>query len=405
MKYIYLCLLGMFSIVNSIQAQDTWVQKDSVNGPPKSAVSSFVLDGEGFVVGGLDIVDFNRKMYSYDVDQDDWDGETSIGGLNGSGLNRGGAIAFATEDKGYVGLGQGNTAPFYSDLWEYDPETTVWTQKADFIGSARRHAVSFSIDNIAYVGTGQDQDGFTNDFYKYEATTNTWTQLSDFGGAARKSAVGFTMGGQGYVGTGDDGIYVNDFWQYEPTTDVWIEKASYPGTARTGACGWGIFPTAFIACGYDNTFNYKKDVWEYNYFADVWTQRSNFIGSKRTNATAFVIDGIAYLGMGYNGVFLDDFYAYTPILSTDTYGSVITTKIYPNPTSDYLSLEFGKQIPTDLEIVIYDVLGKKVISSKPMNTGVVIQVDVKSLAIGNYVINILSKNSDFNYTSKFVVKK
>ncbi len=404
MRTTTLILLGIVTFNISI-AQDTWVKKDSVNGPPRSNCASFVLDGQGWVVGGLDVTEFKRKMYSYDVEQDDWDNELSIGGVNGAGLNRGGAIAFATDVKGYVGLGQGNGIPYFNDLWEYDPVTLSWTQKASFIGTPRRLAVCFEIDNIAYVGTGQDANGFTKDFYKYDPTTNTWTQIADFGGSARKGAVGFTMGGQGYVGTGDEGILVNDFWQYQPETDTWIEKAAFPGSARSGACGWGIFPSAFIACGYDNSFNYKKDVWEYNYFSDSWTQRSNFDGPKRTAATAFVIDGIAYLGLGYNGSYLDDFWAYTPILSVDENPKKYVVNVYPNPAIQWVVIDFSTEISNNYQFNLYTINGQTV--NDKINVQVnahQLNIEFNGLTSGTYFYSFTTADKSISHKGKFIVK-
>lgn len=391
--YFKITLLFCTILVSSLtNAQDVWVQKDSVNGPPRSSAASFVMGGEGFVVSGLDIIDFNRKMYSYDVDQDDWDNEASIGGLNGSGLNRGGAIAFSINDKAYVGLGQGNTAPYYNDLWEFDPVTNSWTQKSSFIGSPRRQAVAFSFDTLGYVGTGQSSNGFENDFYSYSGTTNIWTQLNDFGGTARKGAVAFKMGAQAYVGTGDDGVYRNDFWQYQTNTDTWVEKSQFPGTARTGACGWGVFPTAFIACGYDNTLNYKKDVWEYNYFTDAWVQRSDFMGSKRTNANAFVLDGIGYLGLGYNGVYLDDFYAYTPILSVNSNQLNQVVKTYPNPVINSVSIELANPMASDFEVKLFSMSGKEVDKEITIKSAYAVQLNV-DLPSGVYLYQIQSNET------------
>ncbi len=399
MKIVFTLLL--LCGITYIYAQDVWVQRDSVNGPPRSSCSGFVLNGEGFIIGGLDQIAFKRKMYSYDIVQDDWDDEVSIGGENGAGLNRGSAISFSVAGKGYVGLGQGNTAPFLSDLWAYDANTKSWTQMADFIGTPRRQAVAFSIDSIGYVGTGQDQNGFTKGFFKYDPSLNIWTSIADFGGTPRKGAAGFAMGGQGYVGTGDDGIYTKDFWQYDPMADNWNQKADFPGNARTGASGWGIFPTAFIACGYDNTLQYTKDVWEYSYFSNNWQQRSDFIGPARTNATAFVIYQTAYLGTGYNGDFLDDFYAYTPILSNENINHSISIHTYPNPAIQFVYFNFKSNIPNDIEVSIFDLSGKKV------NTGFDIrnqdiQVDVSHLKKGVYLYSIYSNKKNIVKTGKLI---
>ena len=390
--------LGSFYFVFS---QDTWVRMDSVNGPPRSSCTGFVLNGEGFVVGGLGVSSFKRKMYSYDVDQNDWDTEESLGGPNGDGLERGGAISFTIKGKAYVGLGQGNTVSYFSDLWEYNPTSKAWTQKADFIGSPRRQAVGFAIDSFGYVGTGQDQNGYTKDFYKYDAGSNTWSQLNDFNGTARKGAVGFAEGGQGYIATGDDGVYTHDFWMYHPLIDSWEQKPDFPGSPRSGAVGWGIFPSIFIACGYDNTFNYKKDVWEYNYFGNQWIQRADFIGSARTNATAFAIGEVGYVGLGYNGSFTDDFYAYTPILSAGEKVHPIHIKVYPNPTTDFIIVD-GINLNQKGRLVIYNLKGAICYEADFNEDTNSIQLDCNFLLPGIYICEVSS--ASYSSRTKLIIQ-
>lgn len=57
-----------------------------------------------------------------------------------------------------------------------------WTQKADFAGSPAWGAVSFSIGNKGYMGTGETSSGFSNEFWEYDPLTDTWAQKADFGG-------------------------------------------------------------------------------------------------------------------------------------------------------------------------------------------------------------------------------
>src|ERR1700741_4116936 len=70
----------------------------------------------------------------------------------------------------------------------------VWTQKADFGGTARTGAVSFSIGNKGYVGTGGHDAISYKDFWEYNPLLNSWTQKADFGGTARVNAIGFCVG-------------------------------------------------------------------------------------------------------------------------------------------------------------------------------------------------------------------
>ncbi len=389
-------LLGLILCTLSFigKSQDVWYQRDSVNGPPKASCVGFALNNEGYIGLGLDQLGFKRSMFSYSWIDDDWDKEESLGGESGSGLNRASAVAFVAFNKAYVGLGNG-TAPFYNDLWEYNPYTETWTQKASFIGSPRRDAVGFSVDNVGYVGTGEDANGLTRDFYSYDATSNTWTQLNDFGGTARKAAVGFAMGGQAYVGTGDDGVFRDDFWQYDVGNDAWVQKADFPGTRRTGATGWGIFPNAFIATGYDTTLNYTNDVWSYNYFDDSWNQVSSIPGPARSNAVSFVIDDRAYLGTGYNNNFLDDFYEYFPILSTRE-ETLLSLNLYPNPGNGRFTINSEEAA---LELVVFDLLGQQV---EKQHTSGAVQLNLSHLPKGTYLL--VARAGNKNRTQRIVIQ-
>ena len=383
----------------SVTAQNTWAPKDSVNGAPRSVSSAFVLNNEAYIVAGLDADGFRRKMYSYDFFQDDWDQEESLGGINGGGLNRGSACAFSIGFKAYVCLGQGETNGFFKDNWEYDLVSETWSQKSDFIGEARRQAVAFVIDDVAYVGTGISVSGLKNDMYKYDPATNTWAQLNDFGGTARKEAVAFTMGGEAYIGTGDDGVMRNDFWQYNTWADSWTQKSSMPGLPRKGAVGWGIFPNAYICAGEDNTFNYSTDLWEYNYYLDSWTQQPSLPGPGRSNAVAFVLNGLGFVGTGYNGIFLDDLYAFTPTLNTGIDLQKEDVSIYPIPASDHVTIDVENQ---ELELILFGMDGKHLSNEKYVvktNTGFLINRN--DLSTGNYLFQLL-QNGQVVYADKIM---
>lgn len=381
-------------------AQNTWSFKDTVNGAPRSVSSSFILNNEAYIVAGLDEDGFRRKMYSYSFIQDDWDQEESLGGVNGEGLNRGSACAFSIGFKAYVCLGQGTTNGFFQDNWEYDAVSQTWSQKADFLGGARRQAVAFVIDNIAYVGTGISATGLKKDMYSYNPSTNTWTQLNDFGGTARKEAAAFTMGSLGYIGTGDDGVMKNDFWEYNPTGDLWVQKANMPGLARKGAVGWGIFPNAYICTGEDINFTYTTDLWEYNYWLNTWTQRPSLPGPGRSNAVAFVLNGLGFVGTGYNGVFLEDLYAFSPTLGVDNAKLEKKVTTYPVPASDFCTIEVNSDEEMDLQLYglnggIVNTLG---LITKT-NTGFIVQRG--DLPAGTYVYS-LTQNGTKLYTNKIV---
>lgn len=396
-------VLFFCSFIFTAFSQDFWVIRDSVNGPPRSAASAFVLEGEGYIVGGLDEDGFKRKMYSYDLSQNDWDDELSLGGVNGAGLNRGSATSFVVANKAYVGLGQGDTNPFFSDFWEYDPFTESWSQKANFIGESRRQATAFVLGDTAYVGTGYGSSGYLKDFYKYHPTTNEWVQLNDFTGSARKEACSFVIGNNGFICTGDAGVYTNDLWKYFPETDSWVQKADFPGTPRKGAASWSNGTKGFVATGEDNQFNYTNDVYEFNPIMNSWIQRADFIGPGRTNAIAFFVDGIAFLGTGYNGQLLDDFYGYQPILGISENQWVHKgLSVYPNPAVGITRVDGQKKIKL---IKVFNHQGQDVSSNFDIQiSNDQAQIQNLSSKKGNYFLRIQFEDGGESSTQKVVFK-
>ena len=400
MKLKTALFLFNFLVLHVMYAQDYWMQKDTVNGAPKSAASSFVLENRAYLVAGTDDFEYKRKMYSYRADQDDWDNEVSLGGDGGDGLARVGATSFALtqggQTKGYVALGQTQTIAFMNDLWEYDPTTEAWTQKANFTGAPRREAVSFVIANKAYVGTGNSGSGLLADFFTYDPTTNSWAQISDFAGTARRAAVAFSMESYGFVGTGDDGTLRNDFWMFNPQTDQWIQKANFPGGPRSGACGWAAFPVCYLGTGEDAAHTFQNDLWEYNYFLNNWTQRANLPGPGRKNAVAFYLDGWGHIATGYNdGVFFDDLWAYS---GTASIASIQTPEIAvkPNPTVDFLEFEM-QELGTIVQV--YSAVGQE-IKFASWQQGSKVTIDTRSFIPGTYFL-VLQYNH-VQYCTTFV---
>lgn len=197
-----------------------------------------------------------------------------------------------------------------------DPSPTTsgnWVKRSEFDGSVRSEAVSFVINDTAYVATGFDGTNRLNDVWKYVSDADSWRQqVSDFPGAARNSAVAFTVGTKGYVGTGYDGVNnLKDFWQFDPATDMWTKKADFGGSARYDAVAFGIGSNGYISTGYDNS--YLKDLWKYDPATDSWTQGVSMGGSKRSQAVAFVYNNKAYIATGTNnGLNVNDFWQFDP---------------------------------------------------------------------------------------------
>ena len=201
------------------------------------------------------------------------------------------AVAVASSDKLYVGLGYDATSGSYqssvsSDWNEYDPATAKWTKKADFPGLGRANAISFVIGGKIYVGLGSNYDANTKgatyvDFYEYDPATDKWTEKSSFRGGGRDQPVSFVIGNKGYVGTGNTDPFsaatvTNDFYEYDPATDKWTQKTSLTGTARCRAFGFALNGKGYLGAGEDRNVSKLSDFYEYDPTADKWAKKADF---------------------------------------------------------------------------------------------------------------------------------
>lgn len=217
-----------------------------------------------------------------------------------------------------------------------DTEEGNWVKRGQFDGPARAGAVSFVINDTAYVGTGYNSnltsnyvnsDGdtlaknkFLRDFWKLSMpavstgnsqTGYTWTQVEELPGEYRAYAVGFNIGNTGYVGTGiaSDGLtYLKDFYAFDGK--AWTRKADFTGSARINAVGFGLGSKGYITTGWDGA-NTVKDNYSYNPVSNSWTLAKSISGDKRRGASVFVYKNKAYLFCGYSSSnHLDDMWSF-----------------------------------------------------------------------------------------------
>jgi hypothetical protein len=211
---------------------------------------------------------------------------------------------------------------------------TRWTPAADFPGTERSSAVTFSIGNKVYAGLGITFNNFDNynrtlqsDFWEYDPITKVWAKKADFPGGGRLSAFGFSIGSKGYVGLGVDQLSYpentpqTDFWEYDPATDSWTRKANFPGAGRLQGVGFSIGHMGYVGLGIstESPFTLEKDFWAYDPLTDAWSQKTDLPALGRYSPVGFSIGDRGYVGTGAtrdSGTAMDDFWEYDP--QTDT---------------------------------------------------------------------------------------
>ncbi|MEO8067202.1 MAG: hypothetical protein ABI599_05880, partial [Flavobacteriales bacterium] len=310
-----IALLTAFACAETGSAQNGWTQKADCGGGARRGAVGFSIGskgyiGTGYAAGGGATSDF----WEYDPTTDSWSQKANV---NPQGIAYG--VGLSIGNKGYIG-----SLPSW---WEYDPTTNTWTQKSNFgVTQQRINAIGFSIGSKGYVGTGQEVNPngpATSDLWEYDPLTDTWTQRADFPGGGRAAAVGFTIGAKGYVGTGSSSFADhNDLWEYDPVTDAWTQKADLSSSTRFDAVGFSIGTKGYVGTGRDaelNVTNTYNDLWEYDPALDSWVQKVDFVGGDRTAAIGFSVGQLGYVGSGLingsisnNGPITADFWEFDP---------------------------------------------------------------------------------------------
>jgi N-acetylneuraminic acid mutarotase len=241
----------------------------------------------------------------------------------------------------------------------------IWVSRASFPGVAIGESATFTVNNVAYVGTGINPttpNQKVTAMYKYAPSTPTskapigswdsaygvWTQVQSFPGQARSNAVGFSIGNTGYLGSGlanDGATALADFYAYNPGANTWSPIDSLHNDtssfARYDAVAFSFDTTAYVLTG-TNSFYYFGDVWRYSPSANTWIQEINYPGSPRSGAVSFVYNGQGYIVTGYTpgakwaqGNLAYDFWRFTPGNDTSVNAWARLNDIYNTNTASF----------------------------------------------------------------------
>jgi N-acetylneuraminic acid mutarotase len=393
MKLLYIIIL-LIPVTLSAQTQNFWTKKADFGGLKRERAVSFSIDSYGYVGTGVDTAEQVLKdLWQYDPLTDSWMQKADL-----PGSQRRDAVGFALNGKGYIGLGIDNDESFngmkLNDLWQYDPSTNTWLQRANFpggTGTGIYFATAFELDNKGFICGGKvGPNQYSNQLWEYKPSLDQWTQRANFPGGYRYQLSSFSVGIYGYVGLGaNQDIYKKDFWKYNAGSNTWEQIADLPASERGSACTFSIGNRGYVCLGSDGGF--LDDLWEYNPSSDYWAIRAPYGGSERKNAIAFVVNGKAYVGTGkgYSGK-KSSMHEYTPMsfvgneeLSTDIF------HVYPNPAIETIQISWSSE--EIKEIVLYNISGR-LVRQIPVNWEQHISLDREELPSGHYMIRALNQS-------------
>jgi N-acetylneuraminic acid mutarotase len=240
-----------------------------------------------------------------------------------TGLKRTRCVAFTINDVAFVGTGVDTAEIVRKDFWRYDDVTDSWTQVADLPGSERRNAMGFAIGNYGYVTAGINKETATspgalklNDTWRYDPVANSWLQVANFpgnGGQGMYFGASFVIDDLGFIVGGKHGPnnYTSNMYAYDPVADQWSQAASFPGGVRYQLSALAIDGKGYVGLGTDQDL-YRRDWWEYKLETNSWAQRADLPASARASAVTFTIGNRGFVCMGTNGGMLDDLWEYNP---------------------------------------------------------------------------------------------
>ena len=385
-RYIFGILFFFYSSIGSAQ----WTLDSSYPDATTDAVVAFSL-GDTIYIGGGSAG--STSFYKFDPSSGSWTQKGVI-------TRRAFGVSFAIGGNGYVGLGQSNPQGFAqtsvtNDLWEYDPGTDNWTKKANFPGSARDAAFAFVIGDKAYVGGGVDSNYFPcNDFYSYDPSVDKWDTLQAIPDYLYFNST-FVIGSNGYVATGvEDSLEVSSLWQYDPSTDTWNQKSDFPGSPRESAVGFTLNGMGYVGLGQSDYSTVFSDFYSYDPSSDQWTSATSFPGKHgegwamgvSTATKAFIGIGTFFADqqlLGYN-----DFWTFAPSAGVAVAPVATERTVYPNPTSDFVTLPLPKNAAS-AHVIVHNSIGATCFTAQSDPDG---RLDLSSLPPGIYDIEITSDN-------------
>jgi hypothetical protein len=272
----------------------TWQKLNSFSSTGRYT-KAFVINNEGYIVGGGTAAGATNECWKYIVQKDSWKQMANVP-ISANYFN-----TFSIGSTGYA---------FYdSALFAYNPTTNSWSRKKGLYYSGINfwNCPVFVIGNLAYM-IGADKR-----VYSYDPNTNMWSRKSDFPGLSRNSYVAVSIKGKGYVSTGLNASsagnkVLNDMWEYDPAADKWTQKANYPSTPRYASFGFTDGTLTYLIGGESlNPTTTNKDVYSYDPVLDKYTKLTDFLGGNRNYIVGFYINGTVFCGMG--GLYYNkDFY-------------------------------------------------------------------------------------------------
>ncbi|OSZ82802.1 hypothetical protein CAP35_05935 [Chitinophagaceae bacterium IBVUCB1] len=400
-------LLCIAAIAGMHTANAQWVKKaDNLQFQiGRWAGMTFTVNNKIYLTGGYANLQWLNDLQEYDPATNVWKNLTTtpVGPLN-----RSAGVAFVINGKAYVGLGAENflsisgAAKNLKDLWEYNPTSGAWTQKASLPDSGRTESSVFVVNNKAYIvgGNGGFTSGTnTNQVWEYDPAANKWTKKADYPEPSIANAGAFAINGKGYVSCGRAGTeYLKKTYEYNASSNAWTPKADFPDSGRYGVVSFVVDNKGYVGLGGIGYNSYKKTFFYYNPTTDKWGYlHGDWSAPSRLFGVSAVVGNKAYVGCGWRldgtstQTYYRDWHEMDVVAKLGVENTTTTTKlnVYPNPSTGmmHVDVEDGNYTYN-----VYSITGQKTTSGQ---LGADKAINLTNLAQGQYILELVSEKQTY----------
>lgn len=408
---LYKCITAFILLMSlsGIESRAGWDTKTEIYSftAGRWGAQLITVDGKIFAGGGYHGNNSaTNDWQEYDIANDTW---TNKNPMPGTTTNRSGGVTFTINGKAYLGLGIENfnnfTLPwnFLTDLWEYDPDNDTWTKMADFPGTGTGFCGVFVLDNKAYVvggSTGKLSADGTNEVYEYDPATDKWTQKASYPETYIKDRpFGFSAEGKGYISCGSTSSGATDkTYEYDPAADSWTEKAAYAGGVLGGGVTFVANGVPYCGLGSKGGSDYQTVFYTYNAAEDNWSYAAGFefTAPGRKYAIAAVVNNEVYLGAGWRidggasaQTWFKDWYQLdaASAVNINKVNAESDVKVYPNPARDVIYINSDNFSQYEF----LSVTGKKLMCGEVNSERA---INVSELPVGTYLLQLTNDNGN-----------
>ena len=392
-----------------------WLTQTSMS-VARNLLSVVELDGTIYAIGGSSNGNTSLAVVeAYDTSSGTWSDKASLPQTLCS------TCAAVLNNKIYV-FG-GGVAGVYGSIvktvYEFSPDSNTWVRKSDIpieLTNATAEAVNGKIYLIG--GTGAGFNFAYNSVYEYNPANDTWLEKTDMP-TARFGHSSAVVDEKIYVfgGTTNNSLAgIASVESYDPLSDTWIEKLPLPFNVclHTASVVNGLVYNFTGGDGYSFLYEFVE---EYAPILDSYTMKSS-IPTPRWGAGSCTIGRKVFVigGADINNQRLTTVEEYDPALDlTDVKGQENQNDIskvfnlyqnIPNPFNPKTTINFSIPKEVRVNLVIYDILGKKVkdLKNEVMKPGYYeVEFNASALTSGVYFYRI--KAGDFVQTKKMLLLK